>query len=67
MVEFRRASGKARIRASIEKLLGRVPEKGPISVRIEKWKNPAEYQEKLESMRVSKNCWGEYRKRVQSL
>ena len=28
MVEFRRVSGKARIRASIEKLFGRVPEKG---------------------------------------
>ena len=28
MVEFKRVTGKARIRASIEKLFGRVPEKG---------------------------------------
>ena len=36
MVESGRVPGKARIRASIEKLMGRVPEKGAISVRTEK-------------------------------
>ena len=52
---------------SIGKLFGRVPEKSPISVRIEKWLNPGEYREKLEFVRVSKNSSDEYRKRVQSV
>ena len=29
----------------------------------EKWSNPCEYQEKEKSLRVSKNCSGEYRKK----
>ena len=33
-----------------------------MSVSTDKWKNPGEYQEKLESVRVSKNFPGEYRK-----
>ena len=67
MVEFGRVPRKARIRPSIGKLFGRVPEESPISVRIEKWLNPGEYREKLEFVRVSKNCSDEYRKRVQSM
>ena len=47
---------KGRIGASIEKLFGWVPKKGPINVSTEKWKNPGEYQEKVESVRASKNC-----------
>ena len=39
--------GKTRIRASIEKLFKWVPEKGPINVCTEKWKNPGDYQEKV--------------------
>ena len=31
---------------SIEKLFRWVPEKGPINVSTEKWKNPGEYHEK---------------------
>ena len=65
MVESGSVPEKGRIRASIEKLLVRVPEKDSINVRTEKWKNPAEYQEKLESLRVSKRFSVEYRKRVQ--
>ena len=65
IVESGFVTEKGRIRASIEKLLGRVPEDGAISVRTEKWSNSGEYREKLEFVRVSKNCSDEYRKRVQ--
>ena len=37
MVESGSVQKKGRIRASIEKLMGRVPEDGAISVRIVKW------------------------------
>ena len=33
-----------------------------MSVSTEKWQNPGEYQEKVESVRASKNCSDEYRK-----
>ena len=65
MEESGRVRGKGRIRAIIEKASRRVSEKGRISVSTEKWKNPGEYQEKVESVRVSKNCRGEYRKGVE--
>ena len=64
MVESGRVRGKDRIRASVEKLSRRVTEKGRICVSIEKWQNPGEYFEKVESVRVSKNLPDEYRKRV---
>ena len=67
MVEFVRVPGKGRTPTSIEKLFWWVPEKGPINVSTEKWKNPGEYQEKVESMRVSKNYSDDYRKSVQSV
>ena len=51
--------------ASIEKLSRRLPKTGRICVSTEKWWNPAEYQEKVESVRVSINCLDEYRKRVE--
>ena len=54
MVESNRVSGKCRIRMSIEKVCRRVREKGRMSVSTEKWKNPGEYREKVESVRVSK-------------
>ena len=59
--------GKGRIRASVEKLSRRVPEKGRICVCTEKWQNLGEYLEKVESVRLSKKCPGEYRKSVKSL
>ena len=59
MAEFGRVPGKGTFRARIEKLSRRVPEKGRICVSIEKWQNPAEYREKVESVRVSKNFPGE--------
>ena len=59
---IRVSTRKSRIRTSIEKLFGWVLEKGPINVSTEKKKNPGEYQEKVESVRVSKNSTDEYRK-----
>ena len=56
MLESRQVLGKGRIRASTEKLSGRVPKNGRISVSTSKWKNRGEYQEKVESVRVPKNC-----------
>ena len=67
MVDSRRVPGKDRIRASIEKLLWGVPKKGRIWVSTKKWWNPGEYREKVESLRVSKNCPGEYRKTIESV
>ena len=67
MVESVQVPGKGRIRASIEKLFKWVPEKGPINVCTEKWKNPGDYKKKVESVQVSKNCSNEYKKRVQSM
>ena len=67
MVGSRRVSGKGRIRTIIEIQCRRVPEKGQICVTIGKWKNPGDYRDKEESVRVSKNYSGEYPKRVQSV
>ena len=67
MVESGLVPGKGRIRGSIKKLSGGVPEKGPIIVSTEKWKNPGQYREKVDSVRVSKNCHREYQKRLESV
>ena len=67
IVESGRVLGKGRIRASIEKLSRRLPEKGRICVSTEKWQNPGGYRENVESVQVSKNFPGEYRKRVESV
>ena len=48
MEESGRVLGKGRIRAIIEIVSRRVPEKGRIGVSTEKWKNLGEYQEKVE-------------------
>ena len=67
MVESGRVPGKCIIHASIKKLSGRVPEKGRINVSTEKWQNPGEYREKVESAQISKNFLHEYGKRVESV
>ena len=67
IVEPGRVPGKGRIRASTEKMSGRVSEEGTISVSTAKWYNPVEYREKLESVREPKKCQEEYRKSVQSM
>ena len=46
---------------------GQVPGKGRINVSTEKLCNPGEYREKVESVRVLKNCPDEYQKMVQSM
>ena len=55
------------IRANTEKLSGRLPENGKISVSTEKWWKPGKYREKVESERESKICPEEYRKMVESV
>ena len=67
MVDSGRVPGKGGIRAVIEKLSRRVLKKGQICERSEKWWNPGEYREKVESLRVSKNCPDEYWKRIESV
>ena len=57
--------GKGRIRASVEKLSQQLPENGRICVSTRKWHNPGQYRENVESVRVSKNCPGEYLKTVE--
>ena len=59
--------GKGRIRASVKKLSRRVPETGRMSANTEKWYHPSHYRKKVESVRVSKNCLGEYQKIVESV
>ena len=56
MVESERLLEKGKIHAITKQLSGRVSEKGRISVSTGKWWNPGEYQEKVESERVTKNC-----------
>ena len=83
MVESGGVPRKGRILASIEKRSRRVPEKegicvyrkmvkfgrvsgkGRIHASIKNWSR--RIPEKVESVRVSKNCPGEYRKRVESV
>ena len=67
MVESVRIPRKGRIRATIEKLSGRVSEKGRISVSTRNWQNPGDYREKVESVRVQKNYPNENLKRVESV
>ena len=64
MTESGSVMGEGRIRASVEKLSWGVPEKGRIYVSTDKLHHPGQYREKVESVRVSKNCPWEYRKRV---
>ena len=67
MVESAREPGKGGMRVRIEKLSRRVSKKGRICVSTEKWQNPDQYPEKVESMRVSKNYPGQCQKRVESV
>ena len=56
IVESRLVTAKAGIRASTEKLSGPIRENGRISVSTEKLLNHGDYRQKLESVRVPKNC-----------
>ena len=50
---------------SVEKLFGPVRKNGRISVSTRKFLNPGEYREKVESVRVPKNCPDQYGKMVE--
>ena len=68
MLESVLVPGKGRIRASIEKLSRREYQKRVESVTVLKnGINPGEYREKVDPVRVWKNCPDEYRKRVESV
>ena len=67
MVESRRVPGKGRNRATIEKLSGRLSEKGRISVITRNWWNPGEYRENVDSVPILKNCPDEFQKRLESV
>ena len=54
MVESGGLSGLGEIRASTEKLTDRVWEKGRIRVNTDKWQNPGDYQDFVESVRLLK-------------
>ena len=58
---------KDRICASVEKLSRGVSQKVRFCESTQIWENQGEYQENVESVRMSKNCPGEYRKRVESM
>ena len=60
MVESKRVPGKGRIRATIENLSGRVSEKRKTNVSTRKWLNLGEYEENVESVRVTKNFASEH-------
>ena len=62
MIESGRVPGKGRIRASTVKLCERVLKNGRMRVSTGKWKDSGEYRDKVESVRVLKNCPNEYRK-----
>ena len=67
MVESGRVPGEGRLRATIEKLPGRVSEKGRISVSTRNLENPGEHREKVESVPLLKNCTDDYQKNVESV
>ena len=64
MAESGSVPGKGIIRTIVEKLSRGVPEKGRLCGSTVKWHHPGQYREKVESVRVSKNCPTEYRKKV---
>ena len=67
MAESWQVPGKGRICSSTEKLSRRLPKNVTISVSNGKCWNPGEYREKVEFIRVPKNCPDEYRKIVESV
>ena len=67
MVESERVPRKGRFRASTKKLSGQVLDKDRMSISNQKWLNPGEYREKVEYVRVPKNCPDEYLSRVESV
>ena len=50
MAESEALPGSSRICASIEKLIDQVLEKGRIRVKTDKWENPGDYRDQVESV-----------------
>ena len=67
MIESGRVTGKGRFRASTEKLSELASKNGRFGVSTRNWYNPGEYREKVDSVRVPKNCPDEYLTRVESV
>ena len=67
MVESGRVLEKGRNRPGIDNLRRVVLEKTRICVQTEKWWNPGECREKVESVLVSTVCAEAYRKGVESV
>ena len=55
MAESEALPGASGIRASTEKLIGQVSEKGRIRVMTDKWKDPGDCRDQVESVQVPKN------------
>ena len=66
MAESGGLSGSGRIRATTEKLTGRVSEKRKIRVKTDKWQNLGDYWDQVESVRVPKNRPIGYGKKLES-
>ena len=66
MIESGRVAVKGRIHASTEKLSDRVPKNGRIRVSTAIWKDSVENGDKVESVRLLKNCPNQYQKMVES-
>ena len=54
MAEYEALPGASRIRASTEKLIGQVWEKDRIRVKTDKWQNPGDYRDQVESVQLPK-------------
>ena len=54
MAESEALPGSTRIRASTEKMIGQVSKNGRIRVKTDKWQNPGDYRDQVESVRVAK-------------
>ena len=67
MVDSGRVARKGTIRASTKKLSGRLLENGITNVSAIKLHTLGEYRLKVESVRLLKNCLGDYRKMVESV
>ena len=65
MTESGSVLGKVRIRTSVEKLSQGVQEKARLCVTTPKSHHPGQYREKVKSVRLTKNCPGEYQKRLE--
>ena len=67
LFESRRVPAKDGIRASTKKHYGPERKNGRMCVSTGTLLNPGEYRQKVESVRVPKNCLDQFRKMVESV